>query len=763
MSSVTKRKVVALLMSVVLAFSMTSATALSAFADELSAGSLGDVLQGQATSKKPAVYESVYGVFGGEYSLMYKTVVFTGEYLGVQNTAVTDTIADVVRADGVVTLHTSSSKSSTIPDKSNYPSNETWSKLQIKTLNGSVATDMEAGYIGVQSKITGKCGVMTLEGSKLIPMSYDDFANIAAGGFVGLIYKKSSVKAVFFDEKAKQCGSVTAKLDGTSSSYTYNSTSSVGKYVVVAGRTANGSYSVAAVKKGGTYTATKTIKSIESRDATGSAFVLKSNGYVYFVNANGKEKKIAAANQETSFYRKGKFICVGDSFYSTTGVKIALDSNYTWSLNDAAGNTALFSRATADGESDQALVNLKGKVLRTFKSRASAYAYALGDDYYSVAVPTGKTNSYKVTIYDSVGTKVKSLGTVGFSALTAYRSYSSDKAVLWYSGYDRSRSSNVLYDTNFKRMTYDSSVYQTGNNGYVLSGSRLTAIFKRPNNGSSAEPKALVVNDSGKSVKIGGYTLGVAFSGTEIYNSLKHGRANMWWATNSKGKWGAIDSKGNVIVPFKFQSYYDSGMDSDYVMVKKSGKWEFFSIPLKDTTSDKISVAKASVSSISSKKYTGKAIKPKPTVKVSGTKLKRGTDYTLSYKNNVQAGTAKLTIAGKGTYSGKRTVAFKISAAANSAKAAKQSVSKTLKATKGKLAKAKALALPTVKTTFGKATWKVTKKDKKGVLSLKAGKLKVKQGAKSGKYIIKVRASVKKTANYKAASTKVVTVKVTIK
>ena len=72
------------------------------------------------------------------------------------------------------------------------------------------------------------------------------------------------------------------------------------------------------------------------------------------------------------------------------------------------------------------------------------------------------------------------------------------------------------------------------------------------------------------------------------------------------------------------------------------------------------SVAKATVSSINNKTYTGKAIKPKPTIKVSGRTLVSGTDYKLSYTNNTKPGTATVTIRGIGNYSGTRKVTFKI-------------------------------------------------------------------------------------------------------
>ncbi len=71
-------------------------------------------------------------------------------------------------------------------------------------------------------------------------------------------------------------------------------------------------------------------------------------------------------------------------------------------------------------------------------------------------------------------------------------------------------------------------------------------------------------------------------------------------------------------------------------------------------------MSKAKVSSVASQPYTGKAYKPKPTVTYEGKTLKNGTDYTLSYKNNVNAGTATITITGLGTYVGTKKVTFKI-------------------------------------------------------------------------------------------------------
>lgn len=75
-------------------------------------------------------------------------------------------------------------------------------------------------------------------------------------------------------------------------------------------------------------------------------------------------------------------------------------------------------------------------------------------------------------------------------------------------------------------------------------------------------------------------------------------------------------------------------------------------------------LAPATISAIANQSYTGKAITPKPVVKLSGKTLKEGTDYTLSYKNNVNIGTATVTVTGKGNYTGTKSATFKIVRAA---------------------------------------------------------------------------------------------------
>ncbi|MBD5450782.1 MAG: hypothetical protein HDR28_11710 [Lachnospiraceae bacterium] len=78
-------------------------------------------------------------------------------------------------------------------------------------------------------------------------------------------------------------------------------------------------------------------------------------------------------------------------------------------------------------------------------------------------------------------------------------------------------------------------------------------------------------------------------------------------------------------------------------------------------------INKVSVASIGNCVYNGNAIRPQVNLTVktkSGSsepeKLREGIDYTLSYSKNINVGTGKISITGKGKYTGSRTVTFRI-------------------------------------------------------------------------------------------------------
>lgn len=75
-------------------------------------------------------------------------------------------------------------------------------------------------------------------------------------------------------------------------------------------------------------------------------------------------------------------------------------------------------------------------------------------------------------------------------------------------------------------------------------------------------------------------------------------------------------------------------------------------IPMSDAT---ISLSRDSYT------FTGKKCKPKVYVSLDGSTLTKGTDYKVSYKANVNAGTARVVVTGMGNYEGTSVKAFTIS------------------------------------------------------------------------------------------------------
>ena len=89
------------------------------------------------------------------------------------------------------------------------------------------------------------------------------------------------------------------------------------------------------------------------------------------------------------------------------------------------------------------------------------------------------------------------------------------------------------------------------------------------------------------------------------------------------------------------------------------------------TPGKKTSISGATISGLEDSYELGTTpITPKPVVALNGTILKEGTDYTLSYENNNEIGTAFVVVTGIGKYEGMAKASFKIVEAQNSLKSA---------------------------------------------------------------------------------------------
>ncbi|MBO4815505.1 MAG: hypothetical protein J5507_00785 [Clostridia bacterium] len=106
---------------------------------------------------------------------------------------------------------------------------------------------------------------------------------------------------------------------------------------------------------------------------------------------------------------------------------------------------------------------------------------------------------------------------------------------------------------------------------------------------------------------------------------------------------------------------YSNNTNPGTATITVKGKGRYSGTVTKNFTITKYNISNATISlSQSSFYYTGLECKPTVTIKRGSTKIDQS-NYTVSYKNNINAGTAIVTITGKGKYyTGSKSTTFKI-------------------------------------------------------------------------------------------------------
>jgi hypothetical protein len=127
-------------------------------------------------------------------------------------------------------------------------------------------------------------------------------------------------------------------------------------------------------------------------------------------------------------------------------------------------------------------------------------------------------------------------------------------------------------------------------------------------------------------------------------------------------------------------------------------------------------------------------------VAVDGKVLVKDTDYTVTYKNNTEAGTAEVVITGKGNYKGTKTLSFTIDKADTTARFEKDVYKKAYGAKKFTVKVVDAAGA----VTFKSSSSKVAKIDKKGKVTIKG----------TGRAVI--TATIAESKNYKAGTVETV-------
>ncbi|MCM1123791.1 MAG: InlB B-repeat-containing protein [Eubacterium sp.] len=120
-------------------------------------------------------------------------------------------------------------------------------------------------------------------------------------------------------------------------------------------------------------------------------------------------------------------------------------------------------------------------------------------------------------------------------------------------------------------------------------------------------------------------------------------------------KWGSEVLKDNTDYTVTYQNNKEQGKATATV----AGKGKYSGSISRDFMIY-YPISKVSVKAIPAVNFSGEEHTPELTITYKGKNLVKNTDYTVAYTNNRNAGTAGVTITGKGKYNGQKTVTFQI-------------------------------------------------------------------------------------------------------
>ena len=195
----------------------------------------------------------------------------------------------------------------------------------------------------------------------------------------------------------------------------------------------------------------------------------------------------------------------------------------------------------------------------------------------------------------------------------------------------------VAYTDNTNVGTATVTVSDRAGGNYVVSGTASFTITKA----------AL----SGVSVSLGGWTYGDTAKTPTVSGNL--GNANVTYQYKAVD---AADETYTNVVPTNAGTYTVKATVAESANYAAATATRNFTIVPK-------AISKATVENIGEQEFTGRTITPTVTVK-DGTVVLTDADYSVAYANNIDAGTANVTITGKGNYTGSTSVKFTIAQAA---------------------------------------------------------------------------------------------------
>ena len=305
------------------------------------------------------------------------------------------------------------------------------------------------------------------------------------------------------------------------------------------------------------------------------------------------------------------------NFQQLYKITVGEDTPFTWNAGNVQGvSMVLYSPSN------------KYEPLKTIKNPCIEEGYSFEipatGTFYVKFFNTGRERNYPMT--------VKSL-----EDITSLKNKSTEEPRFAYGTWGYWIEQNV----SGNKVSVSDNYNRRVNTAYLVSGSQVKDNRTRSASGNNVQP-AFVFD----------ITLGASRADNTIvdifYNSW------LWQAYNfivdyftTDGQAIYTDENGNVAI-------------GDYV-ARVTADGQSVDIPFSVTESDTVKDIRKATITITEQNYTGEEVMPALEVVCNGEKLTANVDYTVTYKDNVEAGThAKAVITGKGKYSGTVTKEFTI-------------------------------------------------------------------------------------------------------
>ena len=429
--------------------------------------------------------------------------------------------------------------------------------------------------------------------------------------------------------KATNAGSYTVYYKVKGNNTTHSDSSEQSFTVTIAPKTVTAAVSVEPTSY--TYTGEAIVPTtVTVKDGT---TVIPASEYTvtYGNNTNAGKATVTVEDQDG-----GNYVVSGTATFTITkaelsGVTVSLKG---WTYGDTAKTPTVSGNLGGGNVTYQYKADNASTYTSTVPTNAGTYtvkATVAESANYKAATATGSFTIAPKTVTNAAVTLSQTSYAYTGRAFQPSVTVKDGKTVIPASEY------TVAYTDNINVGTATVTVSDRAGGNYVVSGTATFTITKA----------AL----SGVSVSLGGWTYGDTAKTPTVSGNL--GNANVTYQYKAAD---AADETYTNVVPTNAGTYTVKATVAESANYAAATATRNFTIVPK-------AISKATVENIGEQEFTGRTITPTVTVK-DGTVVLTDADYSVAYANNIDAGTANVTITGKGNYTGSTSVKFTIAQAA---------------------------------------------------------------------------------------------------